>query len=445
MHRENLVTVYKAAIAAVQPACLLPQHIQLSNNLLSICGRSIALNDQQKIFVIGAGKASAAMAARVEEILGEHLTAGAIITKYDHALPLKKIHCYEAGHPVPDQQGVDATRQLLQILQQANANDIIICLISGGASSLLIDLPPDISLAEMQTVFQLLLRSGATIDELNTVRKHLSAIKGGQLLRFAPAADWFTLIISDVPEDDLAVIASGPTTADSSSFSDAVKVLTRYNLWQQLPETVQHHLQKGIDQKIPETLTASDPLFYRTLNKIIGNNRMALDAAAQAASLLGYRIAGLNESLSGDAATAGHNIIKAAVAYEGALPTCFLWGGETTVTVTGTGKGGRNQHLALSACQALAELQGQHQNISVLAAGTDGTDGPTDAAGAIVDGLLLQQIKNASVDIPYFLQQHDAYHFFKQYNGLFITGATQTNVMDLVIVLVDRADFFALP
>jgi glycerate 2-kinase len=441
MHRENLFAIFDAAVAAVQPARLLPEHIQLSNNQLSICGRSIVLNKQQKIFVIGAGKASAAMAVEVEEILGDHLTAGAVITKYEHALPQKKIICYEAGHPMPDQQAVDATTCLLQLIQQATANDIIICLISGGASSLLIDLPGDIVLTEMQTVFQLLLRSGAAIDELNIVRKHLSGIKGGQLLRYAPAADWFSLIISDVPGNDLSVIASGPTSADNSSFSAALEILTRYKLWQQLPKTVQNYLQDGVDQKIPETLTASDLLLGRTHNKIIGSNRMAVDAAARAASEMGYCISGLYDNLTGDAAAAGRQIIKTALAYEGALPACFLWGGETTVTVTGTGKGGRNQHLALSACQALTELQGQQKNISVLAAGTDGTDGPTDAAGAIVDNLLLQQIKNASVDIPYFLQQHDAYRFFQQYNGLLITGATQTNVMDLVIVLVDRPDF----
>jgi glycerate 2-kinase len=436
MQRENLVTIFGAAVAAVQPARLLPEHIQLSYNQLSICGRLIALKSQQKIFVIGAGKASAAMAVKVEDILGDQLTAGAIITKYAHDLPLKKITCYEAGHPVPDQQAVDATTCLLQLIQQATADDIIICLISGGASSLLIDLPGGISLTEMQTVFQLLLRSGAAIDELNIVRKHLSGIKGGQLLRYAPAADWFSLIISDVPGNDLSTIASGPTAADNSSFSAALAILTRYKLWQQLPKTVQNYLQDGVDQKIPETLTATDPLLDRIQHKIIGSNRMALDAAAQAASELGYCIAGLHDNLTGDAATAGHNIIKAALAYKGALPACFLWGGETTVTVTGTGKGGRNQHLALSACQILAELPEQQKNISLLAAGTDGTDGPTDAAGAIADSLLLQQMRNSAVDIHYFLQQQDAYHFFQQFDGLVITGATQTNVMDMVVVLV---------
>jgi hydroxypyruvate reductase len=437
--REDAILIFNATVAAVHPAQLMPAHLFIQDKHLHVFDQEFLLNELPNIYVIGAGKASAAMAKSVENILGDLITAGIVVTKYEHSLPLNKIVCIEAAHPVPDEQGVAATAVTLSLLRQVKENDIVFCLISGGASALWIDLLPGATLADLQHSFELLLRSGATIEELNTIRKHLSGIKGGQLLKHAPKANWFSFIISDVPGDDLSVIASGPTVPDSTVFEDVRRILEKYNLQHQLPEAIRQHIEQGLSGAIDETAKSGDPIFKQVINTIIGSNAIALKAAAAKAKEFGYHIASVNSSLTGDAATVGRELVCTARKDQGIKPACFLLGGETTVTVTGNGKGGRNQQMALS---ALLEMETNTEQdfsnaISFLSAGTDGTDGPTDAAGAIADDQVLSIADEMKLDAQKYLDDNDAYHFFEQTGGLFITGATQTNVMDLVVMIVE--------
>jgi hydroxypyruvate reductase len=437
--REDAILIFNASVASVHPAQLMPAYLFIQDKHLHVFDQEFLLNELPNIYVIGAGKASAAMAKSVEDILGDLITAGIVVTKYEHALPLSKIVCMEAAHPVPDEQGLAATSATIHLLQQAKENDIIICLISGGASALWIDVPAGASLADVQQSFELLLRSGAKIEELNTIRKHLSRIKGGQLLQHAPKARWFSFIISDVPGDDLSVIASGPIVPDSTVFEDVRRILEKYHLLNKMPATILQHIQKGLDGNISETAKPGDPVFKQVTNNVIGSNAIALNAAAAKAKELGYHIASFNSSLSGDAANVGRELVCNARKYSGIKPACFLLGGETTVTVTGNGKGGRNQHMALSALLEMETNTEQEfsNTISFLSAGTDGTDGPTDAAGAIADDQVLLIIDEKKLDAQKYLDDNDAYHFFEQTGGLFTTGATQTNVMDLIVMIVE--------
>ena len=437
--RNNAIEIFKAAVAAVHPKKLISAHLVIQDYSLHISDQQFLLNALPDIYVIGAGKASAAMAKCVEDILGDLITSGIVVAKNDHFLPLKKIVCIEAAHPVPDEQGLAATTATVQLLKQVKENDIIICLISGGASSLWIDVPPGASLTDVQQTFELLLKSGANIYEVNTIRKHLSTIKGGQLLRHAPKARWFSLIISDVPGDDLSVIASGPTVPDHSSFNDVNALLQQYNLNSQLPTSILQHFKNAAKGLTLETPKSGDPLFKQVMNTIIGSNAIALEAAAAKAKQLGYHIASINPGLTGNAATVGRELIHTAKKYSGIRPACFLSGGETTVTVTGKGKGGRNQHLVFSALLEMEAMADQtfSNTITFLSAGTDGTDGPTDAAGAIADGETLSMVYQKKLDAQQYFEDNDAYHFFEQTGSLIITGATQTNVMDLVVMIVD--------
>ena len=437
--RENAIQLFNAAVAAVHPSKLMPAHLFVQDKYLHIFDQQFLLNELPAIYVIGAGKASAAMAKSVEDILGDLITAGIMVTKYEHALLLNKIVCIEAAHPVPDEQGMAATAATVALLKQVKENDIVICLISGGASALWIDLPPGATLADLQQSFELLLRSGATIEELNTIRKHLSGIKGGQLLKHAPKANWFSFIISDVPGDDLSVIASAPTVPDNTVFEDVRRILEKYNLKHQLPTAILQHIQQGLSGAINETAKPGDPIFNQVINTIIGSNAIALKAAAAKAKELGYHIASFNSLLTGDAATVGRELVRTAKNYSGIKPACFLLGGETTVTVTGKGKGGRNQQMVLS---ALLEMQSNNDEafsntITFLSAGTDGTDGPTDAAGAIIDNSTLDSAHTMNLNANQYVAENDAYPFFEQTGGLIKTGATQTNVMDVVVVIVE--------
>ena len=432
-NRVHAEAIYRAAVAAVQPAALLPQYLQLKGDVLQIGNQTISFANSN-LYVIGAGKAAAAMAQTVESILGDHIKAGIVTTKYEHALPLETITCIEAAHPVPDENSVKAVEQTINLLKQTKANDVIICLLSGGASSLWVDTPADLSLPELQQTFQLLLRSGASIDEMNCVRRHLSQIKGGQLLRYAPEANWFTFIISDVPGDQLQDIASGPTSADITTFADAMNVINKYKLQQQLPVSVLKYLQKGVNAEVADSTKPGDQLLKQVSNIIIGSNKTAIAAAKQKAGQLGYNVVVQEELLTGETAEAASHIIQRVTEHHANKPGCLLFGGETTVTVTGNGKGGRNQQLALCALQ---QLRNNPNNITLLSAGTDGTDGPTDAAGAFADHALLKAADEQQLSIKDAINQNDAYHFFEKVNGLLKTGATQTNVMDIVIVLVD--------
>jgi hydroxypyruvate reductase len=436
--RDKAIQIFNSAVTAVQPTQLIPAHLFLSGNTLNIFNQQFPIAALQNIYVIGAGKASAAMAKSVEDILGNLISSGIIVTKYEHAIPLKKIICAEAAHPVPDESGVAATTQTVELISKAGKGNLIICLISGGASSLWMDVPEGLNLNELQTTYELLLKSGATIDEMNIVRKHLSAVKGGQLLQYAPLSNWFSFIISDVPGDNLSVIASGPTVADQSTFDNAERILRQYNLMDQLPSAVSDYIHAGVKGQIKETTKPADPVFNQVHNHIIGSNSIALKAAAACAKALGYQNVFVENTLNGDAAKRGTELAQQCRKYTGTLPACWLLGGETTVTVTGKGKGGRNQQIALSAQLELSKYTNNDTPaLTFLAAGTDGTDGPTDAAGAIMDQRSIDLAKERKLDAAAFLNDNDAYHFFEQTGSLFKTGATQTNVMDLVIVIAE--------
>ena len=437
--RENAIQLFNTAVAAVQPQKLIPEYLFIEQHQLHIFDQQFNISEIQKIYLVGSGKASAAMAKVVQDLLGDLITAGLVVTKYGHSIALENIICLEAAHPVPDQQGVAAMNDTLQLLKQVEKDDLVICLISGGASSLWIDVPEGLSLADIQLTFRLLLNCGASIDEVNTIRKHLSVVKGGQLLQYAPAARWFTFIISDVPEDDLTVIASGPTVTDNTSFDDTLRIISRYNLSDQLPISIYQRIMDGCKGMLPDTFKEQHPVFDKVRNKIIGNNSLALKAAELKAIQLGYHICRVESGLTGDAEQVGRSLLHFCKNYQGVKPACVLLGGETTVMVTGNGVGGRNQQMALSALLELASVDDNvfSNKITFLSAGTDGTDGPTDAAGAMVDVGIISAAKELNLDTAKYLLNNDAYTFFEQTGGLIKTGATNTNVMDLVVILIE--------
>lgn len=394
------------------------------------------------LLLIGFGKAAPAMARALLEELGDLVGAGLVLTKYGHAsAPLPaKVRVFEAGHPIPDQNGLQATREILRAAETADAATLIIMLISGGGSALLVAPVEGLSLADKQQVTSQLLRAGADIFELNTVRKHLSAIKGGRLAEAAYPANTIALILSDVIGDRLDVIASGPTAADPGTFADALKVLDRYRLVDQVPATVIDLLRRGEKGELPETPKAGSPPLRNVENLVIGGNRQALEAAARAAREFGFQVVTLANDQTGEAREVGRALARRAAAAAadcgGNRPCCLLAGGETTVTVRGQGKGGRNLELALAFAM---EIDGK-SDITLLSAGTDGNDGPTDAAGAIVDGDTLSRARALGLDPQAFLDDNDSYRFFERTGGLLITGPTGTNVMDIQVILIGAAN-----
>ncbi len=429
--------IFRHAIHAVQPAPLIRKNVRVEGNVLHIAGREYSLSEIERLFVIGAGKATAPMAQALEELLADRITDGIIIVKHGHTAPLQRIRLVEAAHPVPDESGLAGTRQILQLVKAATAKDLVICLLSGGGSALLIDTPPGCSLAELQFFFRLLLESGADITEMNTVRKHLSAVKGGGLARTVHPARLVSLILSDVTGDPPDVIASGPTVPDPTTFADALSILRKYHLEKKAPDAIREHLHSGWHDQVPETPKPGDPVFAGTTNCIIGSNAIALQAAQEKARQLGFHTRIVTDRIAGEAREVARQIVAEArrLSADDAVikPACLLWGGETTVTIDGAGGlGGRNQELALAAAIA---LEGQTGTV-VLSGGTDGTDGPTDAAGAVVDGLTTAKARAENLHPQTYLHHHDSYHFFRQAGGHILTGPTLTNVMDLIIVLV---------
>ena len=436
--RNDAFKIFSAAVRAVQPQYLLPKHMRWQNNQLRLGEQLFDQHNINKLFIIGAGKASAAMAREAEIVLGNRINAGVIVTKYDHAFKLKTIECIEAGHPVPDENSLLAGRETIRLLKSAGEKDVVVALISGGASALLVDCAPGVLLPELQIVFNKLLQSGATIEEMNTVRKHLSAgIKGGQLLRTAAPATVISFILSDVIGDPLDIIASGPTVADRSTFAEAWDIVRKYQLTEKLPVSIIRWLQQGLTKQIPDTPKPGDPIFNKSHNYLIGTNRIALEAAATMAKDLHYTPVIITDELKGEAKDKAKELVLQAQQYKGPRPACLLLGGETTVTINNPGKGGRNQEFALA---ALVELQKAFPNSEgmpvVLSAGTDGTDGPTDAAGAVVDAAVIKLAAQRKLIAEDYLTQNDSYNFFHQSGGHVITGPTQTNVMDIVVVLI---------
>jgi glycerate 2-kinase len=377
------------------------------------------------------------MAEEIEKILGNRITQGHIVVKYGYSCKLKYIKVTEAGHPVPDSNGFMATRAVMELAGKAGQDDLVICLISGGGSSLLTDFPEGSSPEEMVRINDLLVNSGASITEINAVRKHLSAVKGGQLARAVYPAELVSLILSDVPGDPIDVIASGPTTPDPTTFRQALTVLESFNLTGSVPAGILKYLSDGIAGIRPETPKPSDDIFKRTRNILVGNNSMALEAACKKALEYNINAVIIDDELQGDTSSVAGYIIDTSLSFQSdeneVKPVCLIFGGETTVKMTGKGLGGRNQHLALE-CSLLLQ---DHPGITVLAAGTDGNDGPTDAAGAVVDNATFPSAVAKKTDPLKYLNEFDSYHFFRKAGGHIITGPTMTNVMDIIVVIVE--------
>ncbi len=431
------ISIFKAAVKAVQPQVLMPAYIKKGNGTLQIGGDKLLVNSFDSIYLLSVGKAASAMAWEAEKIIGNSLTAGLVVTKYQHSQPLRYCKTIEAGHPVPDENSLAAAHAINNFLARLTDKSLLLCCISGGASALIADCAEGIPLADMQAVSSLLLHCGADIHEINTVRKHLSFLKGGQLVRLAKGAAVYSLIISDVAGDDTSIIASGLTAADPSTFNDALTVLDKYGLTQKISTTARAHLLKGINGDVGETPKPGDALFAKVHNQTIGNNQLALRAAALLATALGFTVTTVDGLLTGEARHAGERFVQILTSYTGKRPACFLAGGETTVTIRGTGKGGRNQEFALAALRKLiaAGIAPKYWPV-ILSAGTDGTDGPTEAAGAIVNiSNFLHVLKTPEKAID-FLNNNDSFHFFESIGALINTGTTQTNVMDIVIGLL---------
>jgi len=420
--RRHALAIFRAALRAADPADSVTRYLRKRN-----------LDRFRNIYVIGAGKAGASMARAAERVLGRRLTAGLVNVKYGHVAKLRRIELNECGHPVPDAQGMAGAGRIAAMAESAGKDDLVLCLISGGASALL-PLPAEpIALEEKQATTKLLLSCGANIHEINAVRKHISRIKGGQLARLAYPATVEALLLSDVIGDDLDVIGSGPTAPDASTYAGAAAILERHGIRNRVPASVRERIEGGLRGEVPETPKPDDPLFARVRNTIVGSSRLALDAAARQARQSGFRTLILSSTIEGETREIAR--MHAAIAREIAVsgqpikpPACIITGGETTVTLKGGGLGGRNQEFVLAAAIDIAGLE----NVVVFSAGTDGTDGPTDAAGAIADGQTLSRNPEARQ----YLDDNNAYRYFEPLGDLVMTGPTNTNVMDVRIVLV---------
>jgi len=391
----------------------------------------------RQIVAVGLGKAAAPMAAAVEEILGDRIVRGVVVTKYGHAQPTRTIRIHEAGHPVPDDAGIAGAQAILDHVMGLGPDDLVLVLISGGGSALTPAPVDGITLAEKQALTKALLACGADIREMNTLRKHISRIKGGQLARAAAPARVFTLILSDIVGDPLDAIASGPTVPDPRTYADALAILDKYGIRHEIPASIRAHLEAGAAGKVRETPKPDDPLFERVTSVMVASNIQALEAAQAEAQRLGFQTMILSSFIEGETREIAR--MHAALALEVRAsghplrpPACLITGGETTVTLKGTGKGGRNQEFALAAALDIAGSP----DVVILSAGTDGTDGPTDAAGALADGDTVARARAVGLSPQAALAGNDAYPFFERLGDLIITGPTRTNVMDVRLVLV---------
>ena len=434
--RMLLGQMLTSALTAVNPCEAVRRAVRRKGRTLQVGEHRYDLARYKRLFAVGAGKASARMALALEQRLGTRLSGGVVVVKYGHGAPTSVIDIREAGHPIPDLAGQQATDQILVLLDQLTADDLAFVLLSGGASSLLPAPAPGVALADKQRATALLLYSGATIHEINTIRKHLSVMKGGRMAA-ATRAHLVTLILSDVLGDDLGTIGSGPTAPDGTTYAEAIQILRRYGIWNKVPTPVRSHLLKGRRGAYPESPKPGARMFRRVQNQIIGNNQAAVDTVARVAKQSGLHPLILSTSLQGEArevakcfGAMAHEIVTTGRPIR--RPACLIAGGELTVTVRGQGQGGRAQEFALAAAREIAGLP----NVWIAGFGTDGTDGPTDAAGAVVNGQTLARAGRLGVDLTDSLDRNDAYHFFNTVGGLIRTGPTGTNVNDLYLLIV---------
>jgi hydroxypyruvate reductase len=435
--------IFSKALSAVDPSKILKERIRIEGDRLSIKMEGVSekvfdLKAFHKIFLVGTGKASNSMAQATEELFGDRMTKGVITTKYGHLLPLKKTQIIEAGHPIPDRKGYEGAKKIQRLLKESGPNDLVIFLLSGGGSALLPFPAEGIELKEKQEVTQLLLDRGADIKEINTIRKHISRIKGGWLAKWAYPSTVIAFILSDVVGDQLNVIGSGPTVPDPSTFEEAWEILKKYDLLNEMAPSIKKHFQLGKDGKVKETPKPGEFVFERVYNILIGSNILALREARKEAESLGFNTVILSSSIEGETREASrfHTAMAKEVISSGnpiPRPACILSGGETTVTIKGNGLGGRNQEFVLAGALEISGIE----KVVLLSGGTDGTDGPTDASGALADHTTVRRAKAMGLNPKAHLQNNDAYPFFQKLGDLLITGPTHTNVMDVRILLVD--------
>jgi glycerate 2-kinase len=433
--RAHIDSIIQDVLSAVEPAACVRRALSLDGAALRVAERTYDLDAFNRILVLGAGKGSAAMAAGLEHLLGERITGGHVTVKYGYGRALGRITVGEAGHPVPDQNGLREAQKALQIASDTGDGDLVFCLISGGGSALWPAPAEEMSLDDKQAVTSRLLACGASIDEINAVRKHISRIKGGRLAAALAPATVVGLLLSDVVGDRLDVIASGPTCGDPSTFADAAAVLHKYDLEGRIPASVGGYIQEGVAGRRPETPRPDDELFVRVQNLVVGSNRQALEAAAAAARQAGYRAEIITSAQTGDTADHAARIAERlkVIPRDASEGRCLLWGGETTLMLPDDpGQGGRNQHMALLMAQV---LEGRDDAV-FASVGTDGTDGPTDAAGGIVDGESVRRGRDKGLDIKRALKDCDSYSYLKSTGDVLVTGPTGTNVMDVQILLV---------
>lgn len=430
-----MAAIFAGAIRAVAPDLALLDHMRIGGGTLEAGGKNFDIS-RGRIRVAGGGKGAAPMAQALEKLLGSHIAEGSITVKYDHGLPLERIELIEAAHPVPDANCLRGAKGSLEMAARSGRDDLLICLLTGGASALLTSPAHGLGLDELQETTRLLLASGATIDELNVIRKHLSNIGGGQLAAKA-AGQVLAIVVSDVIGDDLGTIASGPTVPDKSTFADCLAIVEKFNLAQKLPSKTMEIFRAGLAGGIAETPKPGMELFDRVSNLIVASNGQALAAAADTARELGLRPHVISEPMRGEARDAASAFVKTARRLQATLapgdkPLCLLAGGETTVTLKGDGLGGRNQEMAL---QASLELENDG-SCHALYAGTDGTDGPTDAAGGFACADTRAKIGTLA-QARQFLENNDSYHALKKAGDLFVTGPTRTNVMDIAAMIIE--------
>jgi glycerate 2-kinase len=424
--RESARAVFDAALGAGDVGPLVRRALE-----------GLRLPPGGRVIVVGAGKASGAMAAAAEGVLGERIVDGVVAVKDGHLAPTRRVRLLEAGHPVPDARGAAAARAIHNLARSARADDLVLVLVSGGGSALTPAPAPPITLQEKQALTRLLLRAGATINQLNAVRKHCSILKGGQLARAANGARVHTLLLSDVIGDPPDVIGSGPTAPDESTFAQTLDILDRFGIAGQVAPSIRQRLEDGRRGLIPETPKPGDPLFERVTNTVIGNNRLVTDAAVARAGALGFAPHLLTRTLEGEARAVAARFVQMAREIRAGggparPPCCLIAGGETTVTVRGQGSGGRCQELALAAAIEMAGLD----DVVILAAGTDGSDGPTSAAGAVVDGDSARRARALGLDLAARLADNDANPALAALGDLIVTGPSNTNLLDLYLVLV---------
>ena len=435
--RADLDQVIQAALTAVAPERCLRRVVRLDGNILRVQEERLDLSQIERIVVVGMGKASARMAASFEGLLAERISEGLVVTAEGYTVPTERVEVVEASHPVPDARCVAAAKRILELVDGADEKDLVVVLISGGGSALLTLPAPGIELADVIAANEILLRSGAKIEQVNTVRKHLSQLKGGQLAQQAFPAQTLALVLSDVPGDPLSAIASGPTVADPTTFQQAERILRGYGLWDKIPESVQRRIEAGVCGELAETPKPGSETLKRVKTTIVGSGSLAAQAALEEGVRLGYRTLLLSTTLEGEAREVGR--ILAAVAREVVAsgrpvepPALIVAAGETTVTVRGGGRGGRNQELALSAALGIEGIP----RVVIGSFGTDGRDGPTDAAGAVVDGGTTRRMRGWGIAPEDSLAQNDAYRALTLAEDLIVTGPTGTNVADLCFVMV---------